>query len=77
MRSGAVAPLLLWFGCLGQVFHRCDRTTIGKSIGDLTIGLRDKVAVVKRDKVAVVSATKWPWISGSARGFCTTSGIVS
>ena len=39
--------------------------TIGKPIGDLTIGLRDKVAVVLRDKVAVGSATKWPWISGS------------
>ena len=60
--------LVVW----GKVFHRCDGTTIGKPIGDLTIGLRDKVAVVKRDKVAVVSATKWPWISGSTREFCTS-----
>ena len=56
--------------CLCYVSHRFDGFTIGKPIGDLTIGLRDKVAVVLRDKVAVVSATKWPWISGSThRGF--------
>ena len=77
MCSGASAPLLLWFGCLGQVFHRCDGTTIGKPIGDLTIGLRDKVAVVKRDKVAVVSGDKVAVDKWFDPGVLHNFGIVS
>ena len=66
--KAADGPLRGRVGLATLFFHRCDGVTIGRSIGDLTIGLRTKVPV----KIVL----KCPWKTSPAHKQANRSKII-